>query len=402
MSRILKRPMFRSGGSTNEGIMHGLVDRKGYADGPTQSEIYAKEFYDQVSAIQPPKPRFNIGQMGLNLVSGKYAGEGLLQNIAGSAQDPYAAFTKADDINRNLDYQTQIAAAKYGISKADAEKLALDKAKATAAGKLPTLKQGVNTTNQILFGVPPGKRGYFTTEQLIAAQGLITPVDNRMSFVVDSKNQTITQMPTSEVDEIRENKAKATAVEASVNTLKELKNSMISRLKDTPTSAVGMVYGVIEGVSDQFSQASEALGFTDENLEFDRSNSEELDAYLETKGITKGAANFAAMKSSVINLAYILAKIKEPLNPRLSEGDIIRQMNRISFGASREVFANSLNQIFEDELISASGQIRGYGLNPDDYFKTDTGTGTETGTGTDTKGDPNYNPLGINPKLLAD
>ena len=27
MSRILKRPMFRSGGSTNEGIMHGLVDR---------------------------------------------------------------------------------------------------------------------------------------------------------------------------------------------------------------------------------------------------------------------------------------------------------------------------------------------------------------------------------------
>ena len=48
MPRILKRPMFRSGGSTNEGIMHGLVDRKGYADGPTQSEIYAKEYYDQL------------------------------------------------------------------------------------------------------------------------------------------------------------------------------------------------------------------------------------------------------------------------------------------------------------------------------------------------------------------
>ena len=70
MSRILKRPMFRSGGSTNEGIMHGLVDRKGYADGPTQSEIYAKQYYDQLSKIQPPAPRFNMGQMGLNLVSG--------------------------------------------------------------------------------------------------------------------------------------------------------------------------------------------------------------------------------------------------------------------------------------------------------------------------------------------
>ena len=43
MSRILKRPMFRTGGSTNSGIMHGLVDRKGYSDGPTQAEIYGKE-----------------------------------------------------------------------------------------------------------------------------------------------------------------------------------------------------------------------------------------------------------------------------------------------------------------------------------------------------------------------
>ena len=33
MSRILKRPMFRKGGSVNEGIMHGIVDRKGYATG---------------------------------------------------------------------------------------------------------------------------------------------------------------------------------------------------------------------------------------------------------------------------------------------------------------------------------------------------------------------------------
>ena len=31
--RTLKRPMFRRGGSTNEGIMSGLVDRKGYAEG---------------------------------------------------------------------------------------------------------------------------------------------------------------------------------------------------------------------------------------------------------------------------------------------------------------------------------------------------------------------------------
>jgi len=31
--RILRRPMFKKGGSANSGIMNGLVDRKGYAEG---------------------------------------------------------------------------------------------------------------------------------------------------------------------------------------------------------------------------------------------------------------------------------------------------------------------------------------------------------------------------------
>tara|TARA_R110000764_G_scaffold4447_1_gene18213 strand:- start:659 stop:1834 length:1176 start_codon:yes stop_codon:yes gene_type:complete len=367
MPRILKRPMFRSGGSTNEGIMHGLVDRKGYAEGPTQSEIYAKEYEDIFSKIQPPKPRFNKGQMGLNLVSGKYAGEGLLQNIAGSAEGPYSKWTKADDARGNIDYQTKMLATKMGISRAEAEALA--KAKATAAGKTPTLKQGVNTTNQVLFGVQPGKTGYFTTAQLLAAQGLITPVDNRMSFTFDADSNTLTQLPVSEVERKRNNQAKSKMIVGSVNTVRELKNRMISQIHETPTGAVGVVYGVMEGASDQFSQATQALGFNKESLDFDPSKSEELDAYLETKGVTKGAANFAVMKGAVINLAYMLAKIKEPGNPRLSEGDIIRQMTRISFGASRDVFAKGLNEIFEQEVIGARGIITGYGLNPDDYFK---------------------------------
>ena len=33
MAKILSRPMFRKGGSANNGIMDGLVDRKGYAQG---------------------------------------------------------------------------------------------------------------------------------------------------------------------------------------------------------------------------------------------------------------------------------------------------------------------------------------------------------------------------------
>ena len=40
MSRILKRPMFRTGCTPNQGIMHGLVNRRGYNTG-SKAEQYA-------------------------------------------------------------------------------------------------------------------------------------------------------------------------------------------------------------------------------------------------------------------------------------------------------------------------------------------------------------------------
>ena len=142
MARILKRPMFNRGGSSNEnnGIMTGLVDRTeknqggriGYAEGKTQAEIYADEYYDQLSKIQPPKPKFNLGEFGMNLASGKYAGDGFVSSLIGSGREPYSKFTAADDKRRELDYNTKMAAAKMGISKADAEKLAITTAKAKA------------------------------------------------------------------------------------------------------------------------------------------------------------------------------------------------------------------------------------------------------------------------------
>ena len=133
MSRILRRPMFRSGGSTNEGIMTGLVDRKGYDNGtPSPAETYRDKYMEMLAGIQPPKPKFNLGQMGLNLASGQYAGSGLLQNIAGSAQDPYAAFVKADEARGGLEYQKKLMATKMGISRAEAEAVA--RAKAAGSG----------------------------------------------------------------------------------------------------------------------------------------------------------------------------------------------------------------------------------------------------------------------------
>ena len=380
MSITLKRPMFRRGGATNTGIMSGLVDRRNYSTGMfgsmTEDEIRSnvnllRELQNQFAPL--PKTRLPLGEVGLALASGAP-----LIDALGAG---YKKFVSEDDKRRALAAKRDQAAVSTVLGQAMKEKT-----------KTPTLKQVRNTSNQELYGVKPGETGFVTAAQILSAPGVFAPIDNRMAFTFDTDTKVLSQVPISERDRILDNKAKATAVVSSVNTLKELKNNMLTRLDDTPTGAVAAVYGVIEGTSDQFSQASDALGFTNQNLKFDRSNSEKLDAYLESKGITKGAANFAAMKSSVINLAYILAKIKEPLNPRLSEGDIIRQMNRINFGASKDVFAKSLNQIFEDELISARGQIRGYDLNPDDFF----GTGEEkksTSGATDTKKD--NDPLNI-------
>jgi len=128
MARTLKKPMFRRGGTVNDGIMTGLVDRKQYAEGPTQAEIYQKQYEDMLSKIQPTKPKFNLGQLGLNLISGQFAGDGLLKNLAGSAQDPYSSFVKQSDALKNLDYQKRMTAATMGIKRAEAV------AKAKAAG----------------------------------------------------------------------------------------------------------------------------------------------------------------------------------------------------------------------------------------------------------------------------
>ena len=122
MSRILKRPMFRTGGTPNEGIMHGLVDRRGFDNGtPLTAEQHADRYFKIISKYKPPAPRLPLGQIGLNLVSGDFAGDGFLSNVGRSVRGPYSEWTKADDATKNLDYQARMTAAQMGISREEAE-----------------------------------------------------------------------------------------------------------------------------------------------------------------------------------------------------------------------------------------------------------------------------------------
>ena len=372
MSRILKRPMFRKGGSPNKGIMTGLVDRKKYANGIDKEEL-AKNVgvLEEVLEQYTPKPPVPYGAFGLDIATGTPVLEAFKKR--------YGQFTTADD---KREAAIKGGAAKLGIGKA------LEK------GKVPTLKQVRNTSNQTLFGIKPGDTGFVSTQQLFAVPGALKPIDNRMAFTFNPDTGVVEQKPVSEVERKNKNIADSKQIVSAVNTVGKIKDKMINDLNQTPTGPVGSFYGILEATSSQFSQAAQGLGFNQNSLNFDINTSEKLDKYLEGKGVTKGAANYAKMKGSVINLAYLLAKIKEPGNPRLSEGDIIRQLDRLKFGASKDVFAASLNNVFDDEVIGARGQIKGYGLNPDDFFNPKKSKKNKSGTETKSE-DVDNDPAGI-------
>ena len=274
MSRILKRPMFRKGGSTSKGIMTGLVDRKQYNLGGIDKEQVAKNVgvLEEVLRDYTPKTRLPIGEFGLNLASG--------MTLTDALRDPYKKFTRADDAREAA---IKGGAAKLGIQKA------LEKP------KVGTPKSVRNTSNQTLFGIKPGDTGFVTAQQLFLVPGALKPIDNRMAFTFNPDTGVVEQQPVSEVDRKNKNIANAKQIVSAVSTVGAIKDKMINDLKETPTGPVGAFYGILEATSDQFSQAAQGLGFDKNSLDFDINTSEKLDKYLADKGVTKGAANYAKM-----------------------------------------------------------------------------------------------------------
>ena len=98
MAKILKRPMFRRGGSANDGIMSGFTDRKQLANGtldPERAKIEAKQIQDIMESLAPVrKTRLPLGEVGLALARGVDPLDAL---DAG-----YRDFIKRDDVRQAL------------------------------------------------------------------------------------------------------------------------------------------------------------------------------------------------------------------------------------------------------------------------------------------------------------
>jgi hypothetical protein len=142
MSRILKRPMFRIGGSANEGIVSMAQPRKNYQGGSPREERVtrsAEEYARLLEKFAGPGPSTSsdlsdlLISGGLNLLSGRGAGKGTLGSIAESYREPYQAFSKARASEDALKRQLRMSAASQAISSDEARELQKMKLEAALA-----------------------------------------------------------------------------------------------------------------------------------------------------------------------------------------------------------------------------------------------------------------------------
>ena len=108
MARVLKRPMFRRGGSTNDGIMSGLTDREQKSTGDLIGR--ARELTPELESLLrefTPKTRLPLGAGGAALVQGTPIRDALTTG--------YTDFTKRDDAREAA---IRSGAVKLGIGQA--------------------------------------------------------------------------------------------------------------------------------------------------------------------------------------------------------------------------------------------------------------------------------------------
>jgi hypothetical protein len=142
MSRILKRPMFRIGGSANDGVMSMAAPRRNYQEGSPREERVTRSAEEYARLLEKfagpgPSTSSDLGDLlisgGLNLMSGRGAGRGNLGAIAEAYREPYQAFSKARANEEALKRQLRMSAATQAISSDEARELQKMKLEAALA-----------------------------------------------------------------------------------------------------------------------------------------------------------------------------------------------------------------------------------------------------------------------------
>ena len=125
MSKILKRPMFKKGGSTGEGIMSKVEPRQNYAQGQSVQSIYKQLQPLFRSAIDQRRDdtlsNFLI-RGGLNLIQGTGEDRGLLREAAASFKGPTEQAIKERTATDALRTQADLGAIGAAVKIASAKR----------------------------------------------------------------------------------------------------------------------------------------------------------------------------------------------------------------------------------------------------------------------------------------
>ena len=93
--RTLRRPMFRRGGSTGEGITSGL----------------SRQGYKEAGDVQPRRPNTNLNNFlidfGLDLVSRPPSG-GIFATAGAAAKDPFSRFQARDVAQKDREWERKL------------------------------------------------------------------------------------------------------------------------------------------------------------------------------------------------------------------------------------------------------------------------------------------------------
>jgi len=134
MTRVLKRPMFRLGGNTDQGIMSGVVPRQGYANsGLAEDAAERKKLLMGLAGQSPDRSMSNmLIDFGLNIASATPKGS-IFATAAESAKEPFQRYQTSRAKSSAYDQQVGLAAAESAIAHRDKMKELALKGKTSGA-----------------------------------------------------------------------------------------------------------------------------------------------------------------------------------------------------------------------------------------------------------------------------
>ena len=164
MARVLRRPMFRLGGNTDQGIMSGVAPRQGYAEpaGMVEKLQTQKSIIDALAPRQPRQDRSMSNVLidfGLDIASRPPSGS-IFSTAAAAAKNPFAKFQQAKQMqdaygmSETSEDRALIASLIKGMDEDKLSALMKDVKAGVEAGEFATEAEGIKLLLQKkIYGV---------------------------------------------------------------------------------------------------------------------------------------------------------------------------------------------------------------------------------------------------------